>query len=175
MLFFALLAILAAIILVLISSRQRESAALPRGKVIYADTRKWGDVEEALYDPTLKLTGKPDYLVEHGREIIPVEVKSSQVKNTPYEGHILQLAAYCALAEKEYQQRPSYGILHYPQKTFRIKYTQELEGRFLEVLASMRRHELQTNVNREHNAPVRCAKCGYRSKCNQALAQDRVE
>ncbi len=169
MLYLAFLAILAAMVLFLISARQRESSALPRGKVIYADTRKWGAVEEPLYDPALKLTGKPDYLVEHGDEIIPVEVKSSRIQNTPHESHILQLAAYCMLVEKEYDRRPSYGILRYPQKAFRIDYTGELESRLLDVLADMRRLELQTSVKREHNIPARCAKCGYRSKCNQAL------
>ena len=169
MLYLALLAALAAVILFIISTRQRETTALPSGKVIYADTRKWRSVEEALYDPILKLSGKPDYLVEHGDEIIPVEVKSSHVQDYPYESHIMQLTIYCMLVEKEYGQRPSYGILRYPKKTFRIDYTSKLESRLLDVLADMRRHEFQSTVKREHNITARCAKCGYRSKCNQVL------
>ncbi|OQY31546.1 MAG: CRISPR-associated protein Cas4 [Chloroflexota bacterium] len=173
MLYLAFFVFLAAIVLFWVSQRQRQSTAMPPGKVIYADTRKWGAVENPLYDAVLKLTGKPDYLVEHGGEIIPVEVKSSKVRNEPYDAHVFQLAVYCKLVETEYRRRPSYGILHYPQKTFRIDYTEELEDSLLDVLADMRRDEFRTSVPRDHQVLARCAKCGYRAKCDQSLEPEK--
>lgn len=173
MLYLAFFVFLTAIVFFWMSSRQRQSSALPRGKVIYADTRHWGPVEKPLYHAGLKLTGRPDYLVEHGSEMIPVEVKSSRILSAPYDSHIFQLAVYCKLVETEYGHRPPYGILQYPQKTFRIDYTEELEDSLFDVLADMRRNEFRTNVKREHQVLARCAKCGYRSKCNQSLEKEK--
>lgn len=152
-----------------VSARQRKKTALPGGKVIYADTQKWGEVTDPLYDSNLDLTGKPDYLVQHGREIIPVEVKSSRISVSPYDSHIFQLAVYCYLVERTYGYRPPYGIIKYANKTFRIDYTDSLESSLLDVLADMRRYAGRTSVNREHTDSARCAGCGYREKCNQAL------
>jgi CRISPR-associated exonuclease Cas4 len=56
---------------------QRKRSGLPGGRIIYADTSKWGRLEKSLYVPELGLAGKPDYLVEIGDELIPVEVKST--------------------------------------------------------------------------------------------------
>ncbi|HWT77906.1 MAG TPA: CRISPR-associated protein Cas4, partial [Candidatus Methylomirabilis sp.] len=48
------------------ASRRRAETGLPGGRVIYADPKQWGRVEEPLYDARLGLTGKPDYLVRQG-------------------------------------------------------------------------------------------------------------
>jgi CRISPR-associated exonuclease Cas4 len=152
------------------AARQRKAAGLPGGKIIYTDTRDWGEVEKPLYDPIIGLTGKPDYLVKKGREIIPVEVKSSRVNDSPYDSHIYQLAAYCYLVERETGHRPPYGILQYPSRTFRVDYTTELEDALLEILSDIRYQERRTVVNRSHEAPQRCASCGFEESCNQSLA-----
>ena len=166
-----LAAILIALALALLwlSSRQQKATGLPGGRVIYADTRRWGPVEKPLYDARLNLAGKPDYLVEQGKAIIPVEVKSSLAPSSPHDTHIFQLAAYCLLVERSLGQRPPYGILHYRNQTFAIDYTSELEAALLELLAEMRRREKAGDASRSHDQPARCARCGFRSICDQRL------
>ena len=165
----AILAVITALLLFWLAARRQKAAGLPGGKVIYADTSGWQPVEKPLYDPILGLTGKPDYLVKQGRQIIPVEVKSSRVTASPYDSHIFQLAAYCYLVERETGTRPKYGILHYPKRTFRVDYTPELEDALLELISEIRYQERRTTVNRSHEEPRRCAACGYRKTCKQSL------
>lgn len=164
----ALIALLIAIILFWVSTQQRKHSGLPGGRVIYTDTRAWGKpVEKPLYDPVLGLTGKPDYLVQQGNQVIPVEVKSSNVSDAPYDSHILQLAAYCMLVEHSMHKRPRYGILHYPKRSFAIDFTPALEAAVMQVLVEMQ--SSRKDIPRTHNAPQRCARCGFRSVCDQAL------
>jgi CRISPR-associated exonuclease Cas4 len=174
MLVFAILALIIAILLFWQSGRQRKSLGLPAGRVIYTDTRGWGPVEQPLYDAELGLTGKPDYLVESGSELIPVEVKSSRVSSAPYDSHIFQLAVYCLLVQRHYGKRPAYGILHYPNRTFAIDYTPELEKALLELLQEMRKtigaqRADSAGPPRSHDSAARCARCGYRNFCDQNL------
>ncbi len=168
--YLSLALILLALILFWQSSRQQRQAGLPGGRVIYTDTRGWGPVEKPLYDASLGLTGKPDYLVERGGQIIPVEVKSGRAPAAPYDSHIYQLAAYCLLVERTMGKRPPYGILHYPNRDFAVDYTPELESALMDVLAEMRRDETRARVNCSHELPARCRGCGYRGLCDQRLA-----
>ena len=168
-LYIALAILLLAFVLLFISGRQRHRLGLPGGRVVYTDTRAWGPVEKPLYDPHLELTGKPDYLVEHGEFIIPIEVKSGRAPAEPYDTHIFQLAAYCRLVEQSMGKRPPYGILHYSNQTFAIDYTPELESALLDILAQMRIQERRGEADRSHDQPGRCAHCGYRQHCDQRL------
>ena len=163
--FFFLLAML----LLWLSSRQRRAAGLPGGRLVYVDTSQWGRVEMPLYDPILNLTGKPDYLVEQGNKMIPIEVKSNRISQAPYDAHIFQLAAYCLLVQRTFGKRPPHGILHYPNRTFTIDYTAELESSLLDLLTEMRASESRKDVDRSHQSPSRCHRCGFRSGCDQAL------
>jgi CRISPR-associated exonuclease Cas4 len=154
--------------------RQQQASGLPGGRVIYTDTSRWGPVEEPLYDSGLGLTGRPDYLVEQGEQLIPVEVKSGQIPDGPYDSHIYQLAAYCLLVERIYAKRPAYGILHYTSRsgatrTFAIDYTPDLESNLLELLDEMRKQERRKEVQRSHESAARCAGCGFRSICDQRI------
>ena len=67
---------LVAILLFWQAKRGQKAFGLPAGRVIYADMRAWGPVEQPLYDAELALVGKPDYLIENSGQYIPVEVKS---------------------------------------------------------------------------------------------------
>ena len=151
------------------ASRQRSAAGLPGGQVIYSDTRQWGAVEKPFYDPLTGLTGKPDYVIKKGRQLIPVEVKSSKVTDAPYDSHIYQLAAYCHLTMRETGTRPQYGILHYPNRTYRIDYTLELENELMDIISDLRYQERRRNVSRSHESPGRCAHCGFQKNCDQSL------
>ena len=165
----AILLLLAGAAFLWLSRRQRKSAGLPSGRVIYADPALWGPVEKPLFSARLNLAGKPDYLVDQGGHILPVEVKSGRTPSTPPDAHIFQLAAYCLLVEETYRVRPPYGILHYPKRTFAIDYTSELEAALEETLEEMRSWSGRREVPRSHNQASRCAGCGFRSTCDQRL------
>lgn len=169
MLYLVPLLIKAALVLFWIASHQRRAAGLPAGRIIYTDTNRWGKVEKSLYDGLLGLTGKPDYILEQAGCSIPVEIKSSRVIQAPYDGHILQIAAYCLLSERVFGKRPTYGILHYPNQTFAIDYSAQLETILLDILADMRQQEHAKDVPRSHASPARCLRCGFRAVCDQAL------
>jgi CRISPR-associated exonuclease Cas4 len=174
MLILAILFFALGITLLWLVHRRQIISGLPSGRVIYTDTRGWGKVEQPLYDAELGLTGKPDYLVKKNGRVIPIEVKSSRIGQAPYDSHIFQLAAYCRLVEVAYGQRPAYGILHYPNRTFAIDYTAELENALINLLENIHRQESQKNVDRSHNSIQRCRACGYRMLCDQNLASSTV-
>lgn len=169
-LIFVVILLAVALILFWQAGRQRRQAGLPGGRIIYTDTRTWEQTPKPLYDPHTGLTGKPDYLVEQHGYIIPVEVKSGRAPAGPYDSHIYQVAAYCLLVHKTYGKRPPYGIIHYKERDFAIDYTPELEQALLDVLDDMRRDEHRTSVPRSHEQAARCARCGFRTVCDQSLA-----
>ncbi len=160
------------LILLWMARRRQKTSGLPAGRIIYTDTRGWGPVEKPLYDRELGLTGKPDYLVQQGDQLIPVEVKSGRAPEAPYDSHIMQLAAYCCLVETTFGKRPRYGILHYSNRNFAVDYTPELEQALKNLLAEIRARDQQKEVDRSHGSAARCQACGYRSACTQRLARD---
>ena len=171
---FALLCFILAIALYFASERRQKSAGIPGGRLIYTDTRSWRALEEPLYDPELNLVGKPDYLVEKGEQVIPVEVKTSRPPDVPYDSHLYQLAAYCLLVQQIYGARPPYGILHYSDnsrstRTFKVNYTLAMEQSISQLIHEMRQREKRTDVARSHEIVGRCTRCGYRSTCDQRL------
>jgi CRISPR-associated exonuclease Cas4 len=171
----AVLFIVLAIILFWLATRQQKASGLPAGRVIYQDTSRWTAVEKPLFDPILGLAGRPDYLVaidgEEGEPIIPVEVKSRHSGQAPYDSHVFQLAAYCLLVERQLGRRPPYGILKYPDRMFSIDFTPELEAALRSTLEAIHSAERLKGVNRSHDSPPRCARCGFRSVCDQNLLQ----
>jgi CRISPR-associated exonuclease Cas4 len=156
--------------LLIYSRHQRITAGLPAGQVVYADTGAWQRCEQPFFSPRYGLSGKPDYLTEERGRIVPVEVKPGRTAAAPYEGDILQLAAYCLLAEEEYGRPPPYGYLKYRQQLFRIEYTRELRQRLLSELEGMRRDVRARDVPPSHNEPQRCLHCGQRGHCTSRLA-----
>ena len=161
---------LSGILLLWISGQQRRSVGLPSGRVIFADHNQWGRVEKPLYDPTFNLTGKPDFLIEQGDVIIPVEVKSGRGKTAPYDSHIYQLAAYCLLVEQSYGMRPPYGILQYSNQDIAVDYTPQLEREIIDLLRDIRSQERRRNIGRSHHSSNRCRRCSYLAACDQALS-----
>ena len=120
--FLALLLGLLALVLFWQAGRQRKATGLPGGRVIYADTRAWAPPEKPLYDPELNLAGKPDYLVQQGNIIIPVEVKSTRGGAGPYD--FAHLPAGCLLrAGGAYLwTAPSVWIAALPQSHLRHRF-----------------------------------------------------
>jgi CRISPR-associated exonuclease Cas4 len=167
--YLALLLLILALIFYWQSGRTRKAAGLPGGRVIYTDTNEWGEVEAPLFDPVTRLTGRPDYLVRQKGMVIPVEVKSGRVPDSPYDSHIFQVAAYCLLVEREFGRRPPYGIIHYGKRSFAVDYTEELESALLDLMTEMRKVERKKNVERSHETVPRCRGCGFAYTCEQAL------
>lgn len=164
-----LLAVIA-VILLWRANRQRSQSGLPLGRIVYDDSGASKRLlERPLFEPTLGITGKPDYLVENNGQLIPVEVKSSTAPAQPYDNHIMQLAAYCYLVDKALHRRPTHGIIRYRNRSFAIDYTEELEASFLGLVAELRQVEKGGNPDRSHSIPARCMGCGYHSSCDQRL------
>lgn len=153
------------------SREWRRQSGLPEGEVIYTDTGTWRANARVLHSAGLRLVGKPDYLVEQADgTIIPVEVKSGPAPDNPWEGQILQLAAYCRLVEEHYGVRPPYGILQYQDHAFAVDYTGDLEADLLAVLDEMRAAATADDLAPDHADRRRCAACGVRHACDRRLA-----
>lgn len=161
--------ILLAVGMLLLTDWMKRRLGLPAGKIVYTDAQGWGKTEKPLYDSTLGLTGRPDYLIQKKDELIPVEVKSTWAPSTPYDSHVLQLAAYCLLAEKNSSIPPKYGLIAYHNRTFRFPYTQTLRGQVADLVETIRDQKDSENVDRSHEQPQRCARCGFREVCDQRL------
>jgi CRISPR-associated exonuclease Cas4 len=148
----------------------QDALGMPAGHVLASDTGRWRQADESLVARDLKLTGKPDYIVqERDGSLIPVEIKSTDAPDEPHDGHVLQLAAYCLLIWRSHGIRPEYGILHYADKSFEVDFTIDLEEDVLDLLADMREDLFAADVPREHEEWWRCRGCGVRSACDQAL------
>ena len=164
-----LILLLLALLLLLVSRLQHRRSGLPEGRVIASDTSGWKRLDKPLYAADLGLTGKPDYILQQGRDYIPVEVKTGRTPTQPYESHVYQLAAYCLLIERTYGKRPPRGIIHYPGRNFAVEFTPELETSLLNLLGRLRQDERHPDVPRSHEEVNRCRACGYRDACDQRL------
>lgn len=167
----ALTLILLALAALYYATTLRRESGLPVGKVIYSDSGTWFAPSENLYDPALRLVGKPDYLVEEpDGTLTPVEVKSMNAPHEPYDGHVMQLAAYCLLVERHYRRRPTHGIIQYKDRAFAIDYTAVLEDELIDIIGDMRDDLFVSDVPRSHEHWPRCAGCGLQDACDQSLA-----
>lgn len=164
-----LLLFLVGLALLWLARRLRARSGLPAGRVVAADVGPWQRLDRPLFSRRYGLTGRPDYIVADGADLIPVEVKSARAPARPYASHILQLAAYCLLVAETSGRRPPYGILRYADRTFQIPYTRELEEQLLDILEEMRGDLAAGDAPRRHRDPRRCAACGYRDVCEEAL------
>lgn len=165
-----LLLLILALALWYLSRRISKVSGLPQGRIVYVDTGAWGRLEKPLFSNRLQLTGKPDYLVRDGSQVVPVEVKSSRAPaGGPYESHIYQLAAYCALVDEAVGRRPAYGLIKYADKTWAVDYTQTLEAQLESLLDEIRGNGAATNVVRSHNSAARCRACGFWEVCDERL------
>ena len=165
----AILAVLGLAYVVWHASRRRwGDLGLPRGDVVYEDTSGWQRCR-TLRAPRYGLAGRPDYVVRTGRQTIPVEVKPGRRASSPYDSDVMQLAAYCLLVERDLGRRPTYGLLRYEGRTFRIPYDRRLRRALLGTLQAMAGDLAKGDVARSHDEPVRCRFCGFRSQCDQSL------
>lgn len=156
------------LLLLLWAWRLRHATGLPWARVASSDTggRR---VEQPLFAPRYGLVGKPDYLIERGGGLIPVEVKPSRRAQEPYYSDMMQLAAYCLLVEETSGRAPHYGLLRYAEATFRIPYNRELRNELLAILEAMRADGAADDCDRDHDEARRCRGCGFYAVCEQAI------
>lgn len=168
----ALLCTAFAILAISIRSLLKQRVGLPDGDLVYDDAGSWHKVPEPLFHKRLALAGKPDYVIRTDNgQLIPVEYKSAQAPKRPYESHVMQLAAYCALVESHFGSRPSYGIIRYADKSFHIDYTTGLEADLHAILDEMRLDLASDDVPRSHEEWHRCQGCGFKDECVDSLVE----
>jgi len=148
----------------------RRDTGLPAGRVVSVDESGWAAPSRPLFSERYRLTGRPDYVVQHRRETIPVEVKPGRRAGHPYDGDILQLGAYCLLVEETTGRAPSHGLLKYASGVFRVDYTLALRRIVLEEVAAIRRDRSAQYVGISHQDTRRCRACGVRDSCDERLA-----
>lgn len=152
-----------------LSGWQQSRAGLPPGRVIHIDTTHLRRPEGTFFSANYGLTGRPDYLVNQGGRIIPIEVKSGDAPVAPYRSHIYQLAAYGLLIEEHFGQRPAHGILKYRDRAIQIPFTPQLMDGVKTLLEEMRADAGAENLDRSHDERARCGSCGFRASCDQSL------
>jgi CRISPR-associated exonuclease Cas4 len=153
------------------SREQRMASGLPAGKVVYSDTGAWVRQERPIFSRDLGLVGRPDYVVRQSDgSWVPVEVKSASAPSEPYAGHVLQLAAYCALIGHEFGRRPAFGILQYRDRAFAIDFSPVLEDELMALLEEMRADQDAADVGRDHDDWRKCAACRLKDDCGEQLA-----
>ena len=117
--------------------------------------------DEVLVSHRHGLTGKPDYISREGEELIPVEQKSRVISSAgPYEGEILQLAAYCLLVEERFGKPVRRGQLLFQNRSLEVLFDDRLRSKLLDTVAELKSAEAMCNVARSHNSPARCRGCG---------------
>lgn len=120
---------------------------------VYTDTEQTPG--EILYSNTIPLMGKPDYLVKEGEELIPVELKTGKTPTEPWENHVMQLMAYCYLVEENYGVRPKGGIVKYPEREFKLLYTDEAKqgviNTVLEIMQAKESEQEYACTHPNHN------------------------
>lgn len=151
--------------------RLRTSTGLGWRPVVYQDTQR-RDVTRPLFSAHYRLTGQPDYIVQHGAAWVPVEVKPTRRDRQPRQGDILQLAAYCLLVEESTGHAPPFGLLRYANASFEIPWDDALYAALLAVLEAMQADRHAADVPRSHAEPWRCGACGFADGCEDALEPD---
>lgn len=158
--------------LMVVSRRWEAETGIADGRVVSIDLERDGRSAPPMVDKALSLSGRPDLVLETRRGWVPVEIKSGRAPATPHLSHVLQLAAYCRLAEVTYGRRPRNGILQYADRGYSLPYAHALEAKLLRMIERIRAQADRLPA-RSHDEPARCAACGYASACDQRLAAPR--
>jgi CRISPR-associated exonuclease Cas4 len=138
------------------------------GRVVASDSgvaRRSRVLRSARYG----ISGRPDYLVEEGGRVVPVEVKPSRRSDTPWLRDVVQLAAYCLLVEETEPRFAGYGYLRYAGRTFRVDFTESLRAELLRTAEALRADLTAFDVDPNHTDPSRCARCPLVRVCGRPV------
>lgn len=154
---------LAALTLLLWLFLRGRTEALP-GEVVYRDEPG----ADTLVSHRYRLVGRPDYVTRGKRGLVPVEVKSRACgPRGPYPGERAQLLAYCLLAEEALGERVAAGELRYRDRVVAVPFG-DRERR--EITALLEAMDATRDGHRSHDQAARCRRCGFRDRCDEALA-----
>jgi CRISPR-associated exonuclease Cas4 len=162
--------LLLALIIWGIAHWERKRLNLPSGRVIHIDTARLRKPEGTLFSANYSLVGRPDYLINRGGKIIPIEVKSCAAPVVPYPSHLHQLAAYGLLIREHFGQPTAYGILKYKDRAVEITFTAGLLDETARLLEKMQADASAGALDRSHEERNRCRACGFRAICDQRLS-----
>ena len=121
-------------------------------------------VEKFLISKKYMLLGKPDFIIEKGDSLYPLEFKATKAPPYPYASNIAQLLSYCVLIEENFS-KPSYGIIKYLDREFTIPYN-EKEKMFIRHVIFTIHVYLSLNLKPEIKINRKCKTCGYANVCN---------
>jgi hypothetical protein len=87
-----------------------------------------------------------------------------------YPNHMIQALAYCALVEDQMKVRVPYALVIYAgQQVRRVEFTDARRHWLLDTIRKVELARQRMAANRNHDHRGRCAGCGVRSQCDQAL------
>lgn len=122
--------------------------------------------EKPLFSKSLRLSGKPDYVIKQNKYFIPIEIKTGK-QNALRKNHIFQLAAYCHLLEENYGGFVPYGILVYNNEVqYKIPYDPKTRFELENTIKKMRYSLKNGNISINHRDFKRCKSCSMRKYCN---------
>ena len=83
---------------------------------------------------------------------------------------MIQALAYCALVEDQMKTPAPYALVIYAgQQVRRVEFTEPRQRWLLDTIRQLELARERQVANRNHDHPTRCAGCGVRSHCDQAL------
>ncbi len=165
--------IVLALVLYLLAARSRKQTGIPAGELFYQDLAGQPFQGEPLRSDTLGISGKPDCLIRTADGTVPVELKNSSkppARGEVYPNHMIQALAYCALVEDQMKVRVPYALVIYAgQQVRRVEFTDVRRHWLLDTIRKVELARERMTANRNHDHRGRCAGCGVRSQCDQAL------
>jgi CRISPR/Cas system-associated exonuclease Cas4 (RecB family) len=169
----ALALIFLALILFRLASRERKKIGIPAGDLFYQDLAALPFRGQPLRSHTLGLSGKPDGLIRTSEGIVPVELKNTDrppARGGVFPNHMIQALAYCALVEEQMNVTVPYALVIYAGQQARVvEFTAARRQWLLETIDAVEAARAPMSANRNHSQPGRCAGCGFRPRCSQAL------
>ena len=162
-----------ALVLFLLAARSRKKTGIPAGEVFYQDLPGQPFFGEPLRSNALGISGKPDCLVRTVDGTVPVELKNSSkppARGEVYANHMIQALAYCALVEDQMKVRVPYALVIYAgQQVRKVSFTEERREWLLQTIRQLEVARARMTARRNHQHRGRCAGCGVRANCDQAL------
>ena len=137
-----------------------------KGKIEYIDV----DDSKIFKSERYGISGRPDYVVKLGDQVVPVEAKRGRTPQGPLFSHIVQVASYCLLLEDSTGNPPPYGLIRYPNHEFQIDYNEDMRNVVLQKVREIREALESHEVHRNHNRPGKCRSCSRRGVCPEKLA-----
>jgi len=125
-----------------------------------------------LKSQNYNLAGRPDYVIKKGVDRIPVEVKTGRPPKAPFFSHVLQIGAYCLLAEETFEKKPPLGQIRYgfDNEPHEIIWDRKLKNLVIDKLEEM--NDIMAGkmkAHRNHKRAGKCNSCSRRKNCPERL------